>query len=242
MSEPKSAAQIVAEAKMERANTGGKNPSYRKEGMMVKTIFSGVWRISRVTALAIGLAVMLALVVGVASTAFGANGDAWRLGRANVATAITKLAGAAGVDGPMVQLINNNPGTNDTALDLQVQSGEAPMSVNSSTRVSNLNADKLDGLDYTYFMRGSIYKTEGVRSEGQQLGDGTYRWAAWCDEGDFLISGGPANIDKETDIVESFPAPPVVNGTNYSWAVRVDKNGFADEFNVVVLCVDQWNP
>lgn len=40
----------------------------------------------------------------------------------------------------------------------------------------------------------------------------------------------------------AFPAPAVVNGTNYSWAVRVDKNGLADEFNVVVLCVDQWNP
>lgn len=209
---------------------------------MIKTIFSGAWRIGRVTALTIGLAVMLALSVGVASAAFGANGDAWRLGRSNVATAITKLAGAAGVNGPMLQLINNNADANDTALDLQVQSGEAPMTVNSSTRVSNLNADKLDGLDYSWFMRGNIYKTESVPTSGTPLGDGTYRTAGWCDEGDFLISGGPANIDKETDLLESVPSPPVVNGTNYSWTVRIDKNGASDEFNVVVLCVDQWNP
>ncbi|MDQ4126740.1 MAG: hypothetical protein M3151_02085 [Actinomycetota bacterium] len=209
---------------------------------MVRTIFSGAWRIGRLTALALGLAVMLALVVGVASTAFGANGDPWLLGRGNVATAITKLAGAAGVNGPMLQLVNNNPDPNDTALDLQVQSGEAPMSVNSSTKVNNINADKLDGLDYSWFMRGRIYKTETITTEGQQLGDGTFRNVYWCDEGDFLISGGPANINKETDLLESFPAPPVVNGTNYSWAVRVDKNGLEDRFNVVVLCVDQWNP
>ncbi len=209
---------------------------------MVKTIFSGAWRIGRLTALTLGLAVMLALVVGVASAAFGANGDAWRLGRANVATAITSLGGSLGVEGPMLRLTNNNPDPNDTALDLQVQTGEAPMRVNSTTKVSNLNADKLDGLDYTWFMRGRIYKTESVTTVGQQLGDGTYRTVAWCDEGDFLISGGPANIDKETDLLESFPAPPVVNGTNYSWAVRVDKNGLSDTFNAVVLCVDQWNP
>ena len=40
---------------------------------MAKTIFSGVWRADRATALILGLAVMLALVVGVATAAFGAN-------------------------------------------------------------------------------------------------------------------------------------------------------------------------
>jgi hypothetical protein len=100
---------------------------------MARTIFSGAWWIGRVTALTVGLAVMLALLVGVASAAFGANGDPWLLGRGNVATAITKLGGALGVNGPMLQLINNNADANDTALDLQVQSGEAPMTVNSST-------------------------------------------------------------------------------------------------------------
>lgn len=209
---------------------------------MVKSIFSGVWRIGRVTALIAGLAVTIAMVLGAASAAYGANGDAWRLGRANVATLVTTLGGALGVDGPMLSLVNNNAGTNDTALDLRVQSGEAPMTVNSSTRVSNLNADKLDGLDYTWFMRGKVYKTESVPTTGQPLGDGTYRTAAWCNEGDFLISGGPANIDKETDLLESMPSPPLVGQTDHTWTVRINKNGFEDTFNVVVLCVDQWNP
>lgn len=120
----------------------------------------------------VGLAVILALTVGVATTALGANGQAWILGKNNVATAITRLAGAAGVDGPMLQLINNDGGTNDTALALNVQAGEAPMKVNSNARVANLNAatagradsadsadtainaqnaDKLDGQDFSAF-------------------------------------------------------------------------------------------
>jgi hypothetical protein len=39
--------------------------------MVVRTIFSGAWWIGRVTALTVGLAVMLALVVGVASAHWG---------------------------------------------------------------------------------------------------------------------------------------------------------------------------
>ena len=209
---------------------------------MVKTIFSGAWWIGRVTALTVVLAVMLALVVGVASAAFGANGNPWLLGRSNVATAITKLGGTLGVNGPMLQLINNNADANDTALDLQVQAGEAPMTVNSSTKVNNLNADKLDGLDYTFFARTGTYRTESVPTTGLQLGDGTFKDVAWCDQGDILLSGGPANIDKETDLLESFPSNPVTPGTNFSWTVRVDKNGLDDNFNVVVLCLDQFTP
>jgi len=46
-----------------------------------------------------------------------------------------------------MRVINTNAGANDTALSLQAQAGEVPMKVNSATRVTNLNADKLDGLD-----------------------------------------------------------------------------------------------
>jgi hypothetical protein len=67
--------------------------------------------------------------------AFAANSDPWILGQPNAATAITKLAGATGVDGPMVQITNHNADPDDTAL--SVQSGEPPMKVNSSTQVTN---------------------------------------------------------------------------------------------------------
>jgi hypothetical protein len=55
------------------------------------------------------------------------------------------------------------------------------------------------------------------------------------DPGDLLLSGGPANINKTTTLLESFPSPRSTN----SWSVRVNKNGNADNFSVVVLCADQ---
>jgi hypothetical protein len=114
---------------------------------MLRSAASKVMWVGRATSAVVALAIVLALVVGLASAAFGANGQAWILGQSNVATAITKLAGAAGVDGPILQLKNNNADANDTALDLRVQSGEAPMRVNSTTMVTNLNADKVNGQD-----------------------------------------------------------------------------------------------
>ena len=56
---------------------------------MTRTIFSKVTWLARVTSTVVGLAIMLALVFGVASVALGANGNPWILGQGNVATART---------------------------------------------------------------------------------------------------------------------------------------------------------
>ncbi len=76
----------------------------------------------------VGLAVILALVFGAASTALGANGDFFKLGKKNTASAVSKL-------------IKRGAGP---ALKLQVGRG-APLAVNSESRVANLNADEVDG-------------------------------------------------------------------------------------------------
>jgi hypothetical protein len=143
---------------------------------MLRSTASKVMWVGRATVFMVGLAVILALVLGVASAAFGANGQAWILGQNNVATAITKLAGAAGVNGPMLQLINNNADANDTALDLRVQSGESPMTVNSATKVANLNADRLDGKDFgalgaqeVFGFLGSLPQEKKFTSKGGTL-------------------------------------------------------------------------
>jgi hypothetical protein len=111
---------------------------------MLRNVGSKVVWMARATTTVVGLAIMLALVVGVASAAFGANGGNFILGSLNnTATALTRLVG--NVNGSAMQVVNNNAGTDDSALSLSVQSGEAPMRVNSSKVVTNLNADKLDG-------------------------------------------------------------------------------------------------
>lgn len=115
------------------------------------TIIRKTFRIARGTALALGVAVMLALVFGAVSMAFARDGEAWILGRSNVATTITSLGGKLGINGPMVRITNNNADKNDTALDLRVESGEPPMKVNSAKKVANLNADRLDNRDSSAF-------------------------------------------------------------------------------------------
>lgn len=121
---------------------------------MIKRAASKVMWVGRATVFLVGLAVILALVVGLASTALGANGGIFKLGQTNVATLITRLAGTQGVNGAMFEVQNNNSGTDDTALSLKVQSGEPPMTVDSPTKVPNLNADRLDGLDSNNLLPG----------------------------------------------------------------------------------------
>jgi hypothetical protein len=121
---------------------------------MIRSAANKVMWVGRATVFMVGLSVILALVFGVASAAFGANGDTFILGQNNVATLITRLAGPDGVDGAMFEVVNNDADTNDTALSLKVQPGEAPMTVNRDTRVANLNADKVDGREASSFANG----------------------------------------------------------------------------------------
>src|SRR5215218_7782981 len=138
---------------------------------MLRSTVSKVMWVGRATVIMVGLAMILALVLGVASMALGANGNPWILGQGNVATAITALGGAAGVDGPMLRITNNDAGSDDTALDLKVQPQEAPMTVNSSAKVTNLNADKLDGKHAGAFLPNATY-TKDLTTTGTDIGGG----------------------------------------------------------------------
>ncbi len=90
-----------------------------------------VW-MARATTVVVGLAIMLAMVFGVASVAFGNDGDFFKIGFPNIAQSTSTLDKSGA--GP--------------ALDLQVDSGPA-LKVNSAARVAKLNADRLDNLDST---------------------------------------------------------------------------------------------
>ena len=182
----------------------------------------------------VGLAVILAVVFGLASAALGANGQAWILGQSNVATAITSLGGQLGVNGPMVRITNNNADANDTALDLRVQSGEAPMRVNSDTRVDNLNADKLDGVDSAGIIRwASIYERSRETTGGAGPNETTAA-AVGCDSGDTILSGGFNNIDNGTHLIGSWTG----RGTGGSHFVEWRNNATVDTVEIIVKCAD----
>jgi hypothetical protein len=77
----------------------------------------------------VGLAVMVALVLGVATTAMSTTGKPFILGKLNEATQTSKL-------------VKNGAGA---ALSLMVREGQPPLKVNSEGRVSRLNSDMVDG-------------------------------------------------------------------------------------------------
>lgn len=106
----------------------------------MKSVFGRVVWVGRATVFLVGLAVVLALTVGLASTAFAAKAPALKLGVQNTAKAVTSVVGTLAP--PILRLDNNGAGP---ALDLQVEPGQAPMTVNSDQRVDNLNSDRLDG-------------------------------------------------------------------------------------------------
>jgi hypothetical protein len=53
------------------------------------------------------------------------------------------------------------------ALDLQVEPGKAPIKVNSGTKVTNLNADKVDGKDSTAFLPSNGTAVDADKVDGK---------------------------------------------------------------------------
>lgn len=194
---------------------------------------SKVMWVGRATVFLVGLAVILALVLGLTTAALAGTGvgDVFNLGKKNTVNRLSQLVGTT--DNAMLRIDNNSGGAGATALNLQVEPGITPMKVNSSTQVTNLNADQVDGLSASAFVRNSVYTAEDPISTGTLLGDGTRIVNKSCDAGDRLLSGGPANIDAGTILLESFPF-----GTA-TWRARIQNDGTLDSFNVVVLCANQ---
>ncbi len=112
--------------------------------MRLNRIIGQMLWLGRGTATIMGLALMVAVVLGIATTAMAAlPGDPLRLGHANAINALTRLTGDA--NSAMLRIDNNSSGPSATALDLQVEPGKAPMKINSAGKVANLNADRVDG-------------------------------------------------------------------------------------------------
>ena len=68
---------------------------------MLRNTASKVMWVGRATVFLVGVAIILALAFGVATTAMGANGNPFLLGKKNVASAISTLA----KKGPALSLV-----------------------------------------------------------------------------------------------------------------------------------------
>ena len=175
--------------------------------MLANTMKKVAW-VGRTASMAFGLALVLALVFGVATTALAGTGVGARfdLGSTNTVSAVTRLVGS--VAGPSLQVDNNSANANATALDLQVEAGKAPMKVNSATKVANLNADTVDGKHADQLVRVASFTGPSALAAGANGTVATTTINAPAPG--FLV------IDASSDVLNSFQADV------YECSVQVD--------------------
>lgn len=165
-----------------------------------RKVASWVAWVGRTASMVFGLALVLALVLGVATMALAANGNNFVLGVLNnSATAITKLTGNV-PGGPALQVVNPNTGRGSKALQLGVADGRSPLVVNATAgKATNLNADKIDDLN-------------AIRFAGS--GDSAYRGgASICGPGGApFTSDLPVSVDKKSLLFATGRAGIQANG------------------------------
>jgi hypothetical protein len=133
-------------------------------------ILSGVLKAGRATATLMGVAVMVALVVGAGTTALAAvPGDPLKLGESNRVAAATELVGKN--DGATLTVehvfdtVKNVP-----ALALKVPANDPPLTVNAEAgTASNLSADKLDGMTSAQFALAAGGSQAGKAADSELL-------------------------------------------------------------------------
>ena len=105
---------------------------------------------------------LLALFVSLGGVGIAATGGNFILGVPNTATSPTELSASGSASTSALKVTNTNTVTGSTALELNVPTGKTPMKVNSKTKVANLNADLLDGLESTSWVRRGIALNHNV--------------------------------------------------------------------------------
>ncbi len=201
--------------------------------MLRSVVMKGVW-LGKATVFLVGLAVVLAVVIGLASRATAHTGSVglFHLNHSNTGTAISDLQGTLN-NSPLLRITNNGAGT---ALGLRVPSDKPPLFVNSSTKVGSLNADLLDGKDESAFLPNKTYAKHAT-GQGQEITIGRRFLAAYCDSGDRIISGGHYDMDAGTTLFGSTP-----DWFHQGWQVEWINDGTADSIQVTAYCADLGAP
>jgi len=236
--------------RLERHGAGGRIGEYphnrqahtsidKKGTNQTQTAIHLAIRVGRATALAIGLGVSLALLLGAATVALAAvPGDPLKLGRVNTINAVSTLVGS--VSGSMLTVDNNSTALGATALDLRVEPTRDPLKVNSTSKVDNLNVDRLDNFNSSDFVTdGSreVLPNDTYVNEASKLGPGSsgiVLASVDCDPGDKLLGGGGQAANPSEDTATA--SVPSVDGQGWDYQIR--DNGNASFVDAFVVCAD----
>lgn len=109
----------------------------------------GAMKLTFLKGVVLGSVVAVVTLTATSAMAGTGIGAVFNLGKANSVNATSHLTGKA--PGPMLAVKNKGTGT---ALSLSVGKGGTPFTINSTTRVANLNASLLGGLGPNSFVQG----------------------------------------------------------------------------------------
>jgi hypothetical protein len=170
----------------------------------------------------------IAVFIVLGGTTYAATGGNFILGQPNTAGQQTSLTASPSFAGKALQLTNTNTGGGATALGLNVASGHSPFTVSSGTKVTNLNADKLDGLDSSAFLPNS--KLVRVGPVTVTPPDGELRVVQIATVGHFAFAGGCLRNDADTsaDSVDVIISSDVAHSTFGSMTQAAAGGAFGD--------------
>jgi hypothetical protein len=183
---------------------------------LMKTSLRKLWRLTRATSMVVGLAVMVALVAGVASLAVAQKSPS------GGATATPILKGVPNTETMVTTLTNIATGP---ALSIHVQPSHPPLTVNPEAgAATNLSADKVDGKDATEF----VSATNGKAPDSELL-DGK-------DSTEFLGTTAKAADSDKLDGKDSTEFAAASIGTVYT--DRTDQVRIPNDGNIDVITKD----
>lgn len=192
---------------------------------MLRSMASKVAWVGRTASIVFALALVVGLILGVASAALSATGGNFILGKANEATTTSKLT--ASIAGPTLTLVNQGTAA-ATALNINVGSGKAPLKVNAAAgTATNLSADELDGKDSSDFY-----------AQGSKVAD-----SANADQADHATSAGSA-ADADTldglDSTDFQAGNPCPEDTMFHEGVCIEKIGRGGSGSATFLNAQSW--
>ena len=162
---------------------------------------------------------IVALVFALGGVADAATGGTFILGQTNTASSETRLTADADASGLWVKNLNTGPSA--TGLRVTVATGHAPLAVSSTTRVKNLNADLVDGIQGAALQRrvtGTCPDTssvQGINSDGTVVCEETAalaQFAAEAGTADFALNADVANYAYNADTLDSHDSGDFVFG------------------------------